>query len=59
MKQPLSVSSLGGGVWRVKWEPFQANRILTASMHNGFHILDCSLPGKHESFYHDNSIYLK
>ena len=46
MRQPLSSSPLGGGVWRVKWDPFSGDNILTATMHNGFHIVDCSKPGK-------------
>lgn len=35
----------GGGVWRVKHHPFDASLILTASMHNGFHVFrvsDCA-----------------
>jgi diphthine methyl ester acylhydrolase len=39
MKVPLIDHHLGGGVWRVKWHPTDPNRILTASMHNGFHII--------------------
>ncbi|KAK7113565.1 diphthine methyltransferase-like [Littorina saxatilis] len=42
MRQPISTTPLGGGVWRVKWDPFSGHNILTASMHNGFHIVDCS-----------------
>ncbi|KAK3091025.1 hypothetical protein FSP39_016585 [Pinctada imbricata] len=40
MKSPLSETSLGGGVWRIKWEPHSADLILTATMYNGFHVLD-------------------
>ena len=40
MKQALSECRLGGGVWRVKWEPKTASHILTATMYNGFHIID-------------------
>ena len=46
MRRPVSTSPLGGGVWRVKWEPLSGHCLLTATMHNGFHILDCSTPGK-------------
>ncbi|CAG5125251.1 unnamed protein product, partial [Candidula unifasciata] len=42
LKQPLSSSSLGGGVWRIKWDPFSGSKILTATMYNGTHIVDCS-----------------
>ncbi|KAK7491854.1 hypothetical protein BaRGS_00016873 [Batillaria attramentaria] len=44
MRQPLSETPLGGGLWRVKWDPYAGDKILTASMHNGFHITDCSQP---------------
>ncbi|KAL5018585.1 hypothetical protein ScPMuIL_004307 [Solemya velum] len=40
MRRPLSEIGIGGGVWRVKWEPKHGHRILTASMHNGAHIID-------------------
>lgn len=39
MKRPLSSLGLGGGVWRIKWNPYEPNSLLTASMHNGFHVL--------------------
>ncbi|XP_052266714.1 diphthine methyltransferase-like isoform X2 [Dreissena polymorpha] len=40
MKSPTQEVDLGGGVWRVKWEPNTARYILTATMYNGFHVLD-------------------
>ena len=40
MKSPTQEVGLGGGVWRVKWEPNTARYILTATMYNGFHVLD-------------------
>ncbi|XP_046361257.2 diphthine methyltransferase-like [Haliotis rufescens] len=42
MKRPLAVCDLGGGIWRVKWDPFEGDTILTATMYNGFHIVDAS-----------------
>ena len=40
LRRPLSETRLGGGIWRVKWDPFGTGKILTASMHNGFHVVD-------------------
>ncbi|XP_005105145.1 diphthine methyltransferase [Aplysia californica] len=42
LKKPLSYAALGGGVWRIKWDPFQGDFILTATMYNGTHIIDCT-----------------
>ncbi|KAG1676724.1 Diphthine methyltransferase [Nymphon striatum] len=39
-KQALSVTSVGGGVWNLKWHPLSGNFLLAACMHNGFHVLD-------------------
>lgn len=43
MKLPITDTPIGGGVWRLKWSPKGADKLLAAGMHNGFHILDCSI----------------
>ncbi|XP_011445594.3 diphthine methyltransferase isoform X1 [Magallana gigas] len=40
MKHPLADTQLGGGVWRVKWHPGHAQLLLTATMYNGYHVVD-------------------
>lgn len=40
-KEPLESIPVGGGVWRTKWNPRNANQILVACMHDGFKIIDC------------------
>ena len=42
MKRPITEIGLGGGIWRIKWEPSTGDKILTATMYNGFHIIDTS-----------------
>ncbi|XP_055951630.1 diphthine methyltransferase-like [Argiope bruennichi] len=39
MKIPISEISLNGGIWRLKWHPQNPSFLLSASMHNGFHVL--------------------
>lgn len=41
-KSPVSELRLGGGVWRLKWEPGPEILLLAACMHNGFHVVDTS-----------------
>lgn len=40
MKHPLADTQLGGGIWRVKWHPGHAQLVLTATMYNGYHVVD-------------------
>ncbi|RLN11000.1 hypothetical protein BBJ28_00019078 [Nothophytophthora sp. Chile5] len=40
MTRPLATYAAGGGVWRLKWHPAPNRKLLlTACMHNGFHVL--------------------
>jgi WD40 repeat protein len=40
-KRPLWKSGkLGGGIWRMKWHPYTANRMLVGAMHAGCCVLD-------------------
>nr|XP_022317905.1 diphthine methyltransferase-like isoform X1 [Crassostrea virginica] len=54
MKQPLADLRVGGGVWRVKWHPRHARLILTATMYNGYHVVDAqhSTDGKMAVIHH-------
>ncbi|XP_076312134.1 diphthine methyltransferase [Tachypleus tridentatus] len=40
MKQSLTENKIGGGVWRLKWQPEKEHLLLAAAMHNGFYVLD-------------------
>eukprot|EP00163_Fabomonas_tropica_P017897 TRINITY_DN3176_c0_g1_i1.p1 TRINITY_DN3176_c0_g1~~TRINITY_DN3176_c0_g1_i1.p1 ORF type:complete len:348 (+),score=34.53 TRINITY_DN3176_c0_g1_i1:322-1365(+) len=42
MRRPLGEVVVGGGLWRLKWHPTISDLILTASMHNNFHICKTS-----------------
>ncbi|KAH7427840.1 hypothetical protein KP509_10G062800 [Ceratopteris richardii] len=41
LKQPIMEKDLGlgGGVWKVKWNPFHKDLLLAACMHNGFMVV--------------------
>jgi len=38
--EPLGKVNVGGGVWRIKWHPKDASRMLVASMHGGCRLVD-------------------
>mgnify|MGYP003901380025 CR=1 FL=1 len=40
MKRSTTDVKMGGGVWRIKQSPTSSSSLLTACMHNGFHIVD-------------------
>ena len=40
MSMPLKSASLGGGVWRIKWNMALPNLVAAACMHNHFSIVD-------------------
>jgi diphthamide biosynthesis protein 7 len=43
-KKPLGHSGpLGGGIWRIKWHPYDDNRMLVAAMHGGCRIVQMDL----------------
>lgn len=39
MTQPLNQTEVGGGIWRLKWQPYSEKHILAACNENGIHIL--------------------
>ncbi|CAD1478223.1 unnamed protein product, partial [Heterotrigona itama] len=45
LRQPISDINLGGGVWRLKWDPFERKHLLAACMYGGFRIVDCENTG--------------
>lgn len=40
MKHNYKNTKVGGGVWRLKWEPSKQEYLLSASMFNGAHIIN-------------------
>ncbi|EGG11342.1 uncharacterized protein MELLADRAFT_102236 [Melampsora larici-populina 98AG31] len=40
ISKPICDYDVGGGIWRLKWHPTQANHLLVAAMHNGFAVMD-------------------
>ena len=52
MRSPLvDHHTQGGGVWRLKWHPFDSSKILTASMHSGFHVVNIDFEGMFIYFF--------
>ena len=43
MSQPLKEHSLGGGIWRIKWNTTHTDLAATACMHNGFNLVNCHI----------------
>ncbi|XP_033335696.2 diphthine methyltransferase [Megalopta genalis] len=44
LNSPISKIDLGGGVWRLKWDPFARKYLLAACMYGGFRIVNCEKP---------------
>ncbi|KAJ8664329.1 hypothetical protein QAD02_005991 [Eretmocerus hayati] len=42
LRRPISELNVGGGIWRLKWDPYKAEHLLAACMYNGFCIVDCA-----------------
>ncbi|KAK0079458.1 hypothetical protein PV325_001246 [Microctonus aethiopoides] len=38
---PISETNLGGGIWRLKWDPFYGKYLFAACMYGGFRLVDC------------------
>ncbi|XP_058796537.1 diphthine methyltransferase isoform X2 [Phymastichus coffea] len=43
-RRPLEELNLNGGIWRLKWDPYEARYLLAACMYNGFFIVDSQIP---------------
>ena len=41
-RRPLSELAVGGGIWRIKWHPTDAGRVVVAAMHGGVATVDVS-----------------
>ncbi|XP_033177917.1 diphthine methyltransferase [Bombus impatiens] len=68
LKQPISNINLGGGIWRLKWDPFKWKYLFAACMYSGFRIVDCEnteIPSvigeynEHESIAYGNEMRQK
>ncbi|XP_014213614.1 diphthine methyltransferase [Copidosoma floridanum] len=43
LRQPMEQLNLGGGIWRLKWDPYEAKYLLAAGMYGGFIIIDAEV----------------
>jgi diphthamide biosynthesis protein 7 len=46
MQREVFNVDVGGGIWRVKWQPQSPNRLALATMHDGYKLLDLQLDGE-------------
>lgn len=40
IRRPLINKSVGGGIWRLKWHEVEAEKLLLATMHDGFKVVE-------------------
>lgn len=41
MRRPISETNLAGGIWRLKWDPFNHKCLFAACMYGHFRIVNC------------------
>ncbi|XP_011503192.1 PREDICTED: diphthine methyltransferase [Ceratosolen solmsi marchali] len=42
LRKPVTAINLHGGIWRLKWDPYESKHLLAACMYNGFFIVNCN-----------------